>query len=84
VAAQRKSSLSVRAFCAREWVTELIFYAWRLEIGVQDGVKSRPEETMLQIDILLLPSTPITPSLLTLPLKKCESRRPHHSSSDVS
>jgi hypothetical protein len=40
--AQRKSGLSVRAFCAREHVTEPSFYAWRREIGVRDGEKMRP------------------------------------------
>jgi hypothetical protein len=40
--AQRKSGLSVRAFCAREQVTEPSFYAWRREIGVRDGQKTRP------------------------------------------
>ena len=39
--AQRKSGLSVRAFCAREQVTEPSFYAWRREIGVRDGEKTR-------------------------------------------
>ena len=42
LAAQRRSGLSVRAFCAREQVTEPSFYAWRREIGVRDGKKARP------------------------------------------
>jgi hypothetical protein len=37
LAAQRKSGLGVRAFCARERVTEPSFYAWRRAIGVRDG-----------------------------------------------
>jgi hypothetical protein len=45
LAAQRKSGLSVRAFCAREQVTEPSFYAWRREIGVRDGEKTRPAVT---------------------------------------
>jgi hypothetical protein len=38
------SGLSVRAFCAREGVTESAFYAWRREIGVRDreGTATRP------------------------------------------
>ena len=44
VTQQHKSGLSVRAFCAREDVTEAAFYAWRREIGVRDreGAASRP------------------------------------------
>jgi hypothetical protein len=42
LAAQRKCGLSVRAFWAREQVTEPSFYAWRREIGVRDGEKTRP------------------------------------------
>lgn len=42
LAAQRKSGLSVRAFCAREQVTEPSFYAWRREVRVRDGEKTRP------------------------------------------
>jgi hypothetical protein len=42
LAAQRKSGLGVRAFCAEEHVTEHSFYAWRREIGVPDGEKTRP------------------------------------------
>jgi hypothetical protein len=40
LAAQRKSGLSVRAFCARERVTEPSFYAWRREIGLRDQEKA--------------------------------------------
>jgi hypothetical protein len=40
--AHRKSGLSVRAFCARELVSEHSFYAWRGESGVRDGEKTRP------------------------------------------
>jgi hypothetical protein len=39
LAAQRKSGLSVRAFCARERVPESAFYAWRREIGLRDQEK---------------------------------------------
>ena len=39
VAGQRKSGLSVRAFCSREQVTESAFYAWRREIGLRDQQK---------------------------------------------
>jgi hypothetical protein len=44
VTRQRKSGLSVRAFCAREHVTESAFYAWRREIGMRDreGAAMRP------------------------------------------
>jgi hypothetical protein len=40
LAAQRKSGLRVRAFCARERVTESAFYAWRREIGLRDQEKA--------------------------------------------
>jgi hypothetical protein len=40
VAAQRKSELSVRAFCSREQATESAFYAWRREIGRRDQQKA--------------------------------------------
>jgi hypothetical protein len=40
LAAQRKSGLSVRAFCAREWVPESAFYPWRREIGLRDQEKA--------------------------------------------
>jgi hypothetical protein len=39
VAAQRKSGLSVRAFCSGEQVTESAFYAWRREIRLRDQQK---------------------------------------------
>lgn len=39
VGRQPPSGLSVRAFCAREQVTEASFYAWRREIAVRDREK---------------------------------------------
>lgn len=63
---QRASGLSVRAFCAREGLTESNFYAWRRQLARRDAEASRIEESPKFVEVKAPPPPAVSPETHSL------------------